>query len=207
MLGCGGTITKLAAMGVDVTIITVAAHMPPLFTEEVHQQTIQEAKKAHQLMGVKNSVFIDLPAVCLDKDPVYVFNQKIHDAVFDVNPDILFIPFYDRHIDHRQIFDASMVISRPVGKGVEIKCVAIYETLSETHWNAPYLEPNFIPTCVVDISPHIETKLQSMSCYESQVHKFPAPRSIEALKALALFRGSQCSMAYGEGFIIQRLCM
>ena len=33
-----------------------------------------------------------------------------------INPDTLFVPFPDRHIDHRIVFDSSIVASRPVGK-------------------------------------------------------------------------------------------
>ena len=98
-----------------------------------------------------------------------------------------------------------MVVSRPVGVGRDIGLVAAYETISETHWNAPHIEPNFVPNWVVDISDAIDTKIAAMSCYESQVHPFPEPRSIEALRALALFRGSQAVFGYGEGFHIIRM--
>ena len=77
--------------------------------------------------------------------------------------------------------------------------------MSETHWNAPHLEPNFTPNWVVDITDQIEVKLNAFSLYESQVHSFPAPRSIEALRALALFRGSQSGYGYGEAFHIIRM--
>ena len=68
---------------------------------------------------------------------------------------------------------------------------AAYETLSETHWNAPHLEPNFTPSWCVDISDFIDLKLEAMSCYESQLHPFPAPRSLEALRALARIQRSR----------------
>jgi N-acetylglucosamine malate deacetylase 1 len=105
------------------------------------------------------------------------------------------------------IFDAVMVAVRPVGAGKHIQLVAAYETLSETHWNAPHLEPNFTPNWVVDITDTVDTKLAAMQCYASQVHPFPQPRSIEALKALALYRGSQAGFGYGEGFHIIRMTL
>ena len=97
-----------------------------------------------------------------------------------------------------------MVATRPIGVGRGIEILAAYETLSETHWNAPHIEPNFTPNWVIDISDHIETKLKALKCYESQISDFPGPRSIEAIEALAKFRGTQAGFAYGEGMHIIR---
>ena len=98
-----------------------------------------------------------------------------------------------------------MVATRPVGKGKNIELVAAYETLSETHWNAPHIEPNFTPNWVVDISDSIDTKVAALECYKSQISDFPGPRSIEAVKSLAVFRGTQAGFAYGEGFHVVRM--
>ena len=205
ILGCGGAIARFAALGGSVTVLTVAAHMPPLYPKEMHEQTVNEAKKAHAVVGVENSIFFDNPAVLLGEIKTPEFNGAIFKVVKEVEPDVVFIPYPDRHIDHRLIFDAAMVATRPVGFGTKIKLLAAYETLSETHWNAPHIEPNFTPNQVVDITDFVEKKAQAMACYESQVHPYPAPRSIEAIKALALFRGSQAGFGYGEGFHVLRM--
>ena len=39
-----------------------------------------------------------------------------------------------------------MVATRPVGIGRNIEIVAAYETLSETHWNAPHIETILLQT-------------------------------------------------------------
>ena len=114
-------------------------------------------------------------------------------------------PYPDRHIDHRLVFDSVMVATRPVGVAKKIEIVATYETLSETHWNAPHIEPNFTPNWVIDISEYIDTKLAALKCYDSQISEFPGPRSIEAVESLAKFRGTQAGFGYGEGFHIVRM--
>ena len=196
---------RFTQAGGELSILTVAAHMPPLYPQSAHDTTVAEAKKAHAVVGAKHSIFLNLPAVLLGTTPIHEFNKKIMGVVEDLRPQIVLVPYYDRHIDHRQIFDAAMVVTRPVGVGKEIKMVAAYETLSETHWNAPHIEPSFTPNWVVDITETIDKKIEAMSCYESQVHPFPEPRSIEALRALALFRGSQAGYGYGEGFHVIRM--
>jgi LmbE family N-acetylglucosaminyl deacetylase len=86
-----------------------------------------------------------------------------------------------------------------------VRIVAAYETLSETHWNAPHIEPNFTPNWVVDITAHVETKLEALRCYASQIPPFPGPRSVEAVRALSVFRGTQAGFGYGEGLHIVRM--
>jgi N-acetylglucosamine malate deacetylase 1 len=204
-LGVGGTIRRLADAGWHVTVVTVAAHMPPLYSGEVHEATIRESRAAHAVLGVSGSVYLDKPAVLLGDIPLHEFNALIHEQVSAAAPDVLFIPYYDRHIDHRQIFDACMVAARPVGAGRGIRLVAAYETISETHWNAPHIEPNFTPNLCIDITGQIEAKIAAMKCFESQLHQFPEPRSVEALRALALFRGSQAGFGYAEAFHVIRM--
>lgn len=204
-LGVGGTIKRMSDAGCQVTVLTVAAHMPPLYPKEVHETTIRESRKAHAILGVAESVYLDKPAVFLGEIPVHEFNALILREVARVSPDIVLVPYYDRHIDHRMIFDACLVAARPVGAGKNIKLVAAYETISETHWNAPHIEPNFTPNFCVDITGQIDDKLTAMECFRSQLHEFPGPRSVEALKALALFRGSQAGYGYAEAFHVMRM--
>ena len=151
------------------------------------------------------SEFLEIPATMIGNQPLHEVNGRISKVVNDFNPHIVLCPYPDRHIDHRLVFDSVMVATRPVGVGRNIETVAAYETLSETHWNAPHIEPNFTPNWVIDISEHISEKLDALECYKSQVSEFPGPRSIEAVEALAKFRGTQAGFAYGEGFHIVRM--
>ena len=78
-------------------------------------------------------------------------NSKINEIINNYKPTTVFIPFPDRHIDHRTVFDCAMVNTRP-NKKDHPKFVISYETLSETHWNAPYIESNFNPFSSPSIS-------------------------------------------------------
>jgi len=206
ILGVGGTMAKYVKAGGGVTVLTIAGHRPPLYSEEVYQQTVREAKAAHELIGVERSIFLDLPATTLGAMKTHELNGLIAGAVQEVRPTIVLLPYPDRHVDHRLVFDSTLVATRPVNKGMEIEIVAAYETLSETHWNAPHIEPNFTPNWVCDITGTIEIKLKALSCFQSQIPPFPGARSVEALRALAMFRGTQAGFGYGEGFHLIRMC-
>ena len=205
ILGVGGYIRKLSDSGCEVNVLTVSGHLPPLYSEEAFATTVKEAANAHGLVGVSHCLYMKIPATTIGDVPINELNGKVADAVSSFKPSLVLCPYPDRHIDHRLVFDAVMVATRPVGAGANIRLLAAYETLSETHWNAPHIEANFVPNWVVDISDTIEIKKQALSCFESQISPFPGPRSIEAVEALSIFRGTQSGFAFGEGFHIIRM--
>ena len=106
---------------------------------------------------------------------------------------------FDLHGDHRALFHAASVAWRPVTEiGRGIRRVLCYEVLSETHWNAPYLEPGFLPTRYEVVTETMETKLRALACYASQMRPFPDIRSLQAIQALAQLRGAQVGVPAAE---------
>lgn len=204
-LGAGGTIAKFADAGHEVFVLMVSGHLPPLYSREAYETTVAEARRAFEILGVARSQFLEIPATMIGDQPVAVLNGHVRRAVEEFAPHVVLGPFPDRHLDHRQIFDAVMVAARPVGAGRGIETLAVYETLSETHWNAPAIEPAFAPTWIVDVTSVLERKLQALACYASQIPPHPGARSLEAVNALAVFRGTQAGFAAGEAFQIVRL--
>src|SRR5260221_10423776 len=130
-------------------------------------------------------------------------------VVEKIQPDVMFVPFpFDLHKDHREIFHSLSVAWRPhSATGRRIKAVYCYEVQSETHWSAPYLEAGFTPNTWIDISHHLETKLRALACYTSQIRPAPDARSLDAIRALAVWRGSQQGMAAAEAFVAVRMLL
>ncbi len=203
-LGAGGAIIKFIKQGHDLMVLTISGHLPPLYKQEDYEITKEEALKAYRVMGVESSMFLEIPATMIGDEPVHSLNSKISSVLKDFEPTDVFCPFPDRHIDHRLIFESVMVATRPVNFGKKIRTIAAYETLSETHWNAPYVEPNFTHNLIVNISENFDQKVEALSCYKSQIAEDDGPRSIKAVESLARFRGSQAGFDYGEAFYIIR---
>ena len=116
-LGVGGAISKFISQGHEVMILTVSGHLPPLYSREDYEITFKEAHEAYNILGVKKSAFLEIPATMIGEEPVHVLNSRISSVVKEFEPDIVFCPFPDRHVDHRLIFESSMVATRPVGPG------------------------------------------------------------------------------------------
>ncbi len=204
-LGVGGTIARLVQHGTKVSVLVVSGHLPPIYNKSSFDKTKKEAENAFKILGVHDYDFLKIPATLVNQTPVAELNGKIDKFVKSSKPDWVFIPYPDRHIDHRIIFDASVVACRPVGDQYPTVVLA-YETLSETHWNVPGIEPSFAPEFFIDITNQIEIKKNALNCYLSQISKAPS-RSIEAVEALAKFRGSQNGFSHAEAFKLVRFVL
>ena len=203
-LGLGGTIKRFTKNKINVSILIVSGHLPPLYKKKDFDQTLLESKKVFKYLGVSDYEFMRIPATKVNELSVADLNKKISKFITDRTPDTVFIPFPDRHIDHRIIFDSSVVACRPLNKKSP-KNVFLYETLSETHWNVPNVEPSFQPTVFVNIDETIKDKISAMRLYKSQINSNTPSRSEDAIEALAKFRGSQNGCKYAESFQIVRM--
>lgn len=204
VIGVGGTIAKRAAAGDEVYVCVVTRGPKNLFPEDLVEQTRKECREADAMLGVKETIFLDFPAVMLETVPRYEFNGKIAEVVQRINPDEVYIPHRgDMQIDHQMVVDAAMVALRPRGKNYP-KRVYAYETLSETGWNIPNTMNEFIPTVYEDITEEFELKLKAMEIFKSQLAPFPAARSIGAIEALAKYRGSTVSVLAAEAYSLIR---
>lgn len=203
-LGLGGTIKKFSKMGCEIKIIIVSGHKPPLYPENEYIITLNEAKKVFKLLNVSSFEDLGLVATKLNEIPISDLNNKIEKNIKSFRPDVLFIPFPDRHIDHRIVFESSVVASRPKNKYYP-KTILAYETLSETHWNVANIEPNFNPDFFINIDKEIDNKIKALKLYKSQINSKNKSRSPDSCKSLARFRGSQNGCKYAEAFKVIRI--
>ena len=204
IIGVGGTIAKRVACGDEVYVCVVTKGIPPIFNEAFIEQDRKECREADQLLGVKETIFLDFPAVMLETVPRYQFNGKIGDVVQRIKPDEVYIPHRgDMQIDHQMVVDAAMVALRPKYDHI-VKRIYAYETLSETGWNIPNTMNEFIPTVYEDISDFIEKKIKAMSIFQSQIAEYPSARSLGAIEALAKYRGSTVNAKAAEAYSLIR---
>ncbi len=204
VLGCGGTMARIAASGGIVEVAVVTRGREPRFKAAQADEVRAEAEEAHALLGVTRTHFLDLPAAELDRIARADLNQAIANVVDKAKPDTLFVPFVgDLHFDHGLVFEAALVAARPRGNGYPRRILA-YETLSETNWSAPTLSPAFHPNVFIDISEHLETKLRAFACFRSQCRPPPDERSVETLRALATVRGATVTRLAAEAYMLIR---
>jgi LmbE family N-acetylglucosaminyl deacetylase len=74
------------------------------------------------------------------------------------------------------------------------------ETMSETEFAPATSDNAFIPNVFIDITEQIDKKIEIMNIYKSEVMAGNLPRSINAIMALAAYRGSRIGVYYAESF-------
>lgn len=210
VLGCGATIAKHCLAGDDVWVVVVtdaSLGAPELFSKESINVVRQEACAAHDILGVKRTIFMDFPAPSLSVYPSYKISLEISKIIAEFQPSYMYLPHSgDLHLDHGVVYRAALVAARPQGKYTVTK-IFCYETLSETEWAPNQGDNLFKPNYFVDVSESFELKISAMKCYRSQISDFPHSRSLEALKHLAGYRGSSVGVSRAEAFEVERIIM
>jgi LmbE family N-acetylglucosaminyl deacetylase len=207
VLGMGGTIGRMIARGFEVQAAILTGHGEqehPLWPRSNWTNVRAECRRALHILGCKDPIFRELPAACLDVTPAHQINRVISDLIADFDPTEIYLPFaFDLHKDHGAIAYGVSVAARPyLASSRAIRRVLAYETLSETHLAPPYLAPAFQPNVFVDVSDHIDRKLDAMRAYASQIQADDMPRSVNAVRALATFRGTHIGVEAAEGFVL-----
>jgi len=204
ILGCGGIMKKFACVGDEVYVLVVTRGTPKMYSDDRIDNVRREAIKAHQILGVSETRFFDFHAPELDITSNAAISIKISALLAEWQISDLYLPHRgDIHHDHGVVFNASLVAARPVGN-YTVKNIYCYETLSETEWAPPFGNDAFIPNHFINIEMEMESKLEAMQCFKSQVRPFPSTRSLETIEALAKFRGATVGFKRAEAFMTIR---
>ena len=205
VLGCGGTIKRLSTGGTDVFVLIVTRGKIGMYSEESIVNTRNDAQRAHKILGVTETRFLDFPAPYLDLVSIAEISDAISGVIKEFGISTVYMPHHgDIHHDHKVVFQAGLVAARPL-RGNTVKRIFSYETLSETEWAAPFGDNSFVPTFFVNITEYLPMKIEAMKCFRTQLREFPNPRSLEAIEALANFRGSTVGFNHAEAFMTIRI--
>lgn len=204
ILGCGGTIAKHVSNGDEVYVAIVTKGTTPMFSGEFIERGRSECREADALLGVKQTIFMDFPAARIEEVPRHDFNEAFIKLIQEIKPETVYIPHRgDMQLDHKMTVDAVMVALRPKYSHV-VDRVYAYETVSETGWDIPNVINEFIPNVYNDISDYLDKKLDALAVFKSQIAEFPNARSIKAVEALAIYRGTTIDVSAAEAFSLIR---
>lgn len=212
VLGCGGLMARLKGSGAAVHVVFMAVDGFHHFGYEGRTgcaQRVQEIEAVAALLGFSWEILYrdqdliekldTLPKRDLVEHFERVFNER--------KPDLLVLPGridYDQ--DHRRTFETAFAAARPIapqfGKWLIPHVVACEQVKQAFAW-----EDLPRPTMFCDITAVIETKLEAIALYASQLRPTPHVRSLEGVRALARIRGSEIGCDYAEAFQVFRTVM
>lgn len=204
VLGAAGTLLRRKAEGGDVAwVIVTSISTEAGWNSEKVSQRVREIAEVAKLLGFDSTYQLGFSTTRLDQIPVGELVGAISKTFSEFQPDEVFLPhFSDVHTDHQVVFKAVVSCTKWF-RYPSIKRVMTYETLSETDFSVGGVN-QFRPTVFFDIEPFLETKLQAMSIYASELGEFPFPRSHDAMRALAALRGSASGFKAAEAFELLR---
>jgi len=206
ILGCGGTMARLAADGLDVFIAILgegitSRHGQRNQADPVQLRHLQEcSRRVANLVGAKDLFSFSLPDNRFDTVPLLDIAKIIEDIIGRVKPQVIYTQHGgDLNVDHVATFRATLTAARPMA-GTTVRSVLAYEVASSTDWAFQKFSPIFCPNVFVDIGQSLETKIEAMKVYENETRSFPHPRSPEALRAAARRWGSVAGVQAAEAF-------
>ena len=205
-LGCGGTLLKHRSEGDGLYwLIATKAHEPQ-WTAEVLSQKEGEITQVTEAYGFKEVFRLGFPTIRLDAVPLSEIITGITGAVEQARPDVVYLNHSgDIHSDHRAVFEAAMSALKPFySQKHGVRRILSYEILSSTDAMPPDPARSFIPNIFTNITEFIDSKLEIMSLYKSEVQPYPLPRAAESIRALARYRGSTIGVEYAESFRLIR---
>jgi N-acetylglucosamine malate deacetylase 1 len=203
-LGCGGTLLRRKAEGVELGwLIVTGISEAGGWSRERMQQRDAEISRVAELIGFSQVFKLALPSAQLDQVPMRELIVKIADVFKSFQPEEVFVPHSsDVHSDHRWVFDAATACTKWF-RSPSVTRVLAYETISETDFGLDQ-DRTFRPNYFVDISEFLDLKLEIMAVYESELGVFPFPRSIQAIRGLAMVRGATSGFTAAEAFQLLR---
>ena len=81
-IAIGGTIKRLTDLKLDIQIIIIGGHLPPLYINKKNYKiTKKESIKALKILGSKKIYYLDLPAREYHKDHYQIMNEKIYEII------------------------------------------------------------------------------------------------------------------------------
>ena len=201
-LGLGGTIIKNIKKGAKVYVLAFTDG--ELSREKVSDKKIKkrrdEFNKACNILGVHKTKFLDFKDQQLDNHLLMKLAKEIEIVIKEWKPNIVYTHFWgDMNQDHRQLFDATLIATRP-SPWSNINKILCYETPSSTEWG----NENFCPNLFIDIEKELPIKLKALKQYKHEIEKFPHPRSIDSIKNRSKYFGSSVGIKNAEAFFVLR---
>ena len=204
LLGCGGLLLKRGEQGAEIgwLIITAISETNgwPKDAEATRNQEI-ETVRAGLGIASENVFQLGFAPAALDDVRRSDLVSRIAEVVGQFKPTEVLLPFPgDTHSDHLHAFEAAQACVKSF-RSPSVRRVLCYETLSETNFGINPIQNAFRPNLFVDITPHLDRKVELSRTYVSEIADVPFPRSLSAIRALALLRGSQAGVEAAEAFM------
>ena len=202
-LGAGATIHKLVHEGYKVAVAIMSGKAAA--RKGLSVTLSEDEAKAMRILGVSQVYHADFPNIKMNTVPHLELVQFVEKCIEDWKASSIITHHpSDTNIDHCETARAVNAACRLFQRKENVprlKRLIYMEVPSSTEWSLNTADNRFNPNMFVEIGMDgVETKLNALKAYSGVMRPYPHPRSEEAIKGLAAYRGVQAGCNYAEAF-------
>ncbi len=203
VLGCGGMIKKYSSKH-SIYVLFLTNGCDTRYGDDMIVRLQNQARAAAKLLGAEKVFFENLPNQLLDTIPILQVTQTVEKYIEILKPEVVFSHDKgDLNRDHRVAFEATATAVRPL-PGQCVQSFYTYFVPSSSDWaSLSSIEP-FSPNVLIPIEFELDSKMEALELYESEVRPYPHPRSLQSLKIFAQYFGTISGVLYAEPFTLIR---
>lgn len=204
ILGFGGAGARLVAAGEVVQPVILCGDVDVRHRRPDDTDLRRDISRANARLGFEPPVLGDFPNIRMNTAPHIDAVQFVEKQIREFRPQRLVTHHPgDLNNDHLQVSRACAAAARLFQRQPDIpalECFAYMEILSSTDWAMPGQAESFQPNSFVEVGDVLEAKLEALSMYRDVMRPYPHPRSPEAIRGLAAYRGGQSGLRMAEAF-------
>lgn len=205
VLGCGASMKKWSENGDTVDICIMSTEAKARAHRPQDKELDDDLNSSAEFLGVNNKFEATFPNIEMNTVPHIRLVQFIESAMLESEPDIIITHHpADTNNDHLQTSLACQEAIRLFQRRTDVKPIKEFwfmEIQSSTDWAVNTGLNFFKPNVWVEVGEQgIDDKLKALSMYRGVMRPYPHPRSNEAIKGLAAYRGGQVGFVYAEAF-------
>ena len=206
-IGIGGIVAKHAALGHRVGLCDLTAG--EMGSNGTIEERLAEAEAARAVLGAAWRVNLRLPDRAIGTSPDH--QRLVAGLVRSARPKVVAIPYWsDRHPDHEAashlltegVFSAGLRRYQADGEAWKPESICYY-----------FINDMAVPSFVVDVSEHYETKRRALACHVTQFQpsnsdavatRLTSVRFRQLVESRDAQFGAGAGVAFAEGIIVKQ---
>ncbi len=205
-IGIGGIVAKHAALGHRVGLCDLTAG--EMGSNGTVEERLAEAEAARAVLGATWRVNLRLPDRAIGSSPDH--QRLVAGLVRSARPKVVAIPYWsDRHPDHvaashlltEGVFSAGLRRYQADGEAWKPESICYY-----------FINDMAVPSFVVDVSEHYETKRRALACHVTQFQpsnsdavatRLTSVRFRQLVESRDAQFGASAGVAFAEGIVVK----
>lgn len=205
VLGAGATMYRLAQEGHSVNVCILSGEVNARNFRPTTYELNEDVNNSMSILGVESVITGNFPNIEFNNTGHLKLVQFIESAILETNADVVFThhpaDLNNDHLHTSMACQAAVRLFQRRNDVVPLKELLFMEVPSSTEWGLNKAMNQFSPNTFIEVGEvGVDKKIEALTQYRGVMRNYPHPRSMEAIKGLAAYRGGQSGMIYAEAF-------